>query len=302
MFAYYNYEFVSPEPIFARIKEENRTYFDTGVVDDLLFESYLSEALSKFSKAQYRIEESVLKLQDFEANLPDNFKGAREVWLCTTEGTIRYPDQASYWYQKDCRVTRINDACNECSDQYDECCTPVHTYNACDPCDTCGIPEKYRVTHKVTGETILSFRKQYLLRPGNVSKLKSKLPCKNFSSKSTDTFDIADCKIRTNFNEGMIYLIYYAEQFETSGYQMIPDNTAIIDYVRKYLTFKVYDLLYKQATTETFNQRRIMRTEAMQEADEAFVIADIETKKSTVDKKIQFIKQSYNRFRRFNIR
>lgn len=302
MLNYYNYEFVSPEPIFARVKEEYRSYFDTGVVDDLLFEEYLNEALSKFSKAQYRIEEAVLKLQDFEANLPDNYKGVREAWLCTTEGSIRYPDQASYWYQKDCRVTRINDACNECNDQYDCCCTPVPAYNACDPCDTCGIPDKYRVTHKVTGETVLTFKKQYLLRPGNVSKLKSHLPCRNIGSKAKDVFDISDCKIRTNFNEGVVYLVYYTENYDSVGYQMIPDNSKIKDYIRKFITFKVIDQLYKQATTDTFNQRRVMRADAMQESDEAFVIADIETKKSTVDKKVKFIKQTYNRFRRFNIR
>jgi len=38
---YYKYNFVSPEPIYSIVKEELKSYFDTGAVDDLMFPTYL---------------------------------------------------------------------------------------------------------------------------------------------------------------------------------------------------------------------------------------------------------------------
>ena len=43
---YYKYDFVSPEPLYATVKEELKSYFDTGAVDDLII-SYLSRQMSK---------------------------------------------------------------------------------------------------------------------------------------------------------------------------------------------------------------------------------------------------------------
>lgn len=303
MSAYYNYEFVSPEPIFAQVKEELRSYFDTGVVDDLLFETYLSHCLSKLSKSAYKIDETILHLKDFEADLPDDFKAVREAWLCTSDGHVRYPDQSSFYYQRDCRVTRIDDSCNECFTPQDPCCTTVPVYNSCDPCDTCGIPEKFRVTHKVTGETVFSFQRHFLLKPGNISKLKDcNLHCRNFGSTAKDTFDVADCVFRTNFSTGVVHLLYYAEGFDDTGYQLVPDNFRIKEYVKSYITYMVFDQLYKQSSTENYAQRKDMWLQYGQKYDEAFILADIETKKSTLDKKVREIKKSYKRFRRFNIR
>ena len=44
---YYKYDFVSPEGSFATIKEEFKSYFDTGAIDDLLFPTYANKCLQK---------------------------------------------------------------------------------------------------------------------------------------------------------------------------------------------------------------------------------------------------------------
>ena len=38
---YYKYNFISPEGIFAIIKEEFKSYYDTAAIDDLMFNTYL---------------------------------------------------------------------------------------------------------------------------------------------------------------------------------------------------------------------------------------------------------------------
>lgn len=45
---YYKYTFTSPESIYSLVKEEFKSYFDTGAVDDLLFPTYLDKCLKKF--------------------------------------------------------------------------------------------------------------------------------------------------------------------------------------------------------------------------------------------------------------
>jgi len=88
---YYKYNFVSPEPVYATVKEELKSYFDTGAIDDLMFPTYLDKCLRKLGRTTYIISETVLHIEDFEARLPDNFFAVREAWLCT--------DVAGYPYQ-----------------------------------------------------------------------------------------------------------------------------------------------------------------------------------------------------------
>ena len=56
---YYKYNFVSPEPVYATVKEELKSYFDTGAVDDLLFPTYLDKALKKLGRTTFVISEEI---------------------------------------------------------------------------------------------------------------------------------------------------------------------------------------------------------------------------------------------------
>ena len=89
---YYKYNFISPDPVYATVKEELKSYFDTGAVDDLLFPTYLDKCLKKLGRATYVIQETILDVVDFEARLPDNFISVREAWMCS-EDTSNYPYQ-----------------------------------------------------------------------------------------------------------------------------------------------------------------------------------------------------------------
>ena len=81
---YYKYNFISPEVVYSTVKEELKSYFDTGAVDDLLFPTYLDKCLRKLGRSSYVITEIPLYIENFEARLPDNFFAVREAWLCTT--------------------------------------------------------------------------------------------------------------------------------------------------------------------------------------------------------------------------
>ena len=87
---YYKYNFVSPEPIYSIVKEELKSYFDTGAVDDLMFPTYLDKSLQKLGRSSYVIAEQTLDIADFQARLPDNFFAVREAWMCTEIPQLPY--------------------------------------------------------------------------------------------------------------------------------------------------------------------------------------------------------------------
>jgi hypothetical protein len=39
---YYHYNFISPEVVYATVKEEFKSYFDTGAIDDLMLPIWIS--------------------------------------------------------------------------------------------------------------------------------------------------------------------------------------------------------------------------------------------------------------------
>jgi len=110
---FYKYEFISPEPIYAIVKEELKSYFDTGAVDDLLFPVYTNKCLEKLGRGTHPIVPVVLFVEDFIARLPDNFYAVREAWYCAwldygtyTDGTafygnITFADDCPYYYNED---------------------------------------------------------------------------------------------------------------------------------------------------------------------------------------------------------
>ena len=63
---YYRYNFVSPEPIFAIVKEELKSYFDSGAIDSLLFPTWLSKCLDKLGKSSLYIVPTILHIDCFE--------------------------------------------------------------------------------------------------------------------------------------------------------------------------------------------------------------------------------------------
>ena len=91
---YYKYNFISPEPIYATVKEELKSYFD-----DLLFPTYLDKCLKKLGRTTYVISEEVLFVEDFQARLPDNFHAVREAWMCAEVPGNPYPSATSFYSQ-----------------------------------------------------------------------------------------------------------------------------------------------------------------------------------------------------------
>lgn len=294
---YYKYNFVSPEPQYATVKEELKSYFDTGSVDDLLFPTYLNKCLNKLGKGSYNIVEEILYIEDYQAKLPDNFEAVREAWMCTSMPGYPYRSANSFYSQAASEDTiQISPVISG-----GQPCTNTDCTN-----DNCNgaecMPELIQAVYKTNNEVSTAYYRQYLLKPGNISvKAHCTLDCKNFNSSSADSFDIRDNKFVTNFQKGTVYLIAYVTDYDNSGNQLIPDNFRIKEYIEHYIKYKVFETLTNQTNDETFNQLQQKMDYYKSLADEAYILADLEIKKQTAYQKQNRIKQSLNRNRMYEL-
>ena len=304
---YYKYNFVSPEQIYATIKEEFKSYFDTGAVDDLMFPTYLDKCLRKLGKATYTITETTLFIEDFEARLPDNFYAVREAWMCAEIPMRDYQSPNSFYSQTDSSTTiQISPV----TIGGESCSNPSCTPQGCDEC----MPEVIQAVYKTNQSIARSFKQVYLLKPGNIS---AKDNCDvSYSSSlehygqhtvnpfasSIDSFDIRDNKFVTNFRNGVVHLIFYATAYDDYGNQFVPDNYRVMEYIEAFIKFKLMEAMTNQTMDETFNQLQQKLEYYKQASNEAYVMAELEIKKQDVYTKVNRIIQNKNRFNKYEIR
>jgi len=312
---YYKYNFVSPDPVYSTVKEELKSYFDTGAVDDLMFPTYLDKCLMKLGRATYVISEEVLYVEDFEARLPDNFYAVREAWMCTSADGYPYQTANSFYSQAvsqtTIQVTPVTVGGTPCIDcQHDNSCTSPE-------CDGSCLPVIIPAVYKTNQQGTRSFRHEYLLKPGNISArqncdvtytnawefYQTAPPVREFTPGSAgyDSFDIRDNKFVTNFRNGVVHLIFYATEYDCVGNQLIPDNYRIREFVEAFIKYKVFETLSNQLTDETFQQiqQKLIYYKALH--DEAFIMAMIEIKKQDAWTKQRRVRNDLQRFAQYEL-
>lgn len=278
---YYKFNFVSPETIFAEVKEELRSYFQTGVIDDILFPRYTEDCLKRLGRSSYKIVENIFQIEDFEFKLPENFEAVRELWLVT-------PHERSY---------RLP---NYCYEQASVRITPER--DRCDLGDFCA-PKEIKVTYKNIDTVIQRFQCHYLLKPGNVhARDNCSLDSFNRFSDSLESFDIRGNKLVTNFPQGMVYMVYYIRETDENDYQLVPDNIRIKDYLKAYLKYKCFENIYNNISDETLNQVQVKLQYYESKMYEARVIAETEIKKQTLEQQIRSTKAARRRLNKYIIR
>ncbi|NLR60679.1 hypothetical protein HGH93_21395 [Chitinophaga polysaccharea] len=280
---YHTYQFISPSSLYAEIKEEMKSYFATGVVDDTMFPIYTRKALEKLQKAGYKIDEAVLELENGAACLPDNFRYVREVWACIT-GSFSVAHGSSTYHSRTYLIS------------------PQGDFDSCNPCSC---PEncdrKFRVLEKTTGNIAFSFDHSYRLKPGGRNAFNHcAADCQ--WHEGHDTFDIRDGKIITAGTEGIIHLVYYKREYDQDSYELIPDNYRISEYIKAFIKFKVYEQIFNEVSDESFNQAERKYQLYKQEYTEAFIMADAEVKKQTLQQKANSYNAASRRMNKFIIR
>lgn len=308
---YYKYNFTTPEIIYSTVKEEFKSYFDTGAVDDLMFPTYLDKCLRKLGRTTYVIAQDILNIQDYEARLPDNFYAVREAWLCTVVNGFPY-QSANSFYSQAASATTIQISPLTIGG------TPCNNPGCQNPqCDGTCMPAIIQAVYKSNNSAAVQYKREYLLKPGNISAKRNcgvnytnnwefyqeAPPLHEFTPGSAgyDSFDIRDNKFVTNFRCGVVHLIFYATDYDPNGNQLIPDNYRIREYIEAFIKYKVIETLTNQINDETFNQLQQKLMYYKQQAEEAYILADIEIKKQDAWTKQRRIKNDLNRFNMYEL-
>jgi hypothetical protein len=289
---YYKYKFISPEGIYAIVREELKSYMDAGVIDDLMFPTYVNKCLEKLGKSSYSVNETILYIDDFTSRLPDNFHAVKEAWL-TAEvegGEYQYP---SSFYSQAATATTIQVSPVTIGGQ--SCINP----QCVEGCPEC-MPEIVQAVYKTNESVTFSYKRVYLLKPGNISvrqdcDVNYMQNWKAFSvphAAAPDSFDIRDNRFVTTFRSGVVDIVFYATDYDDIGNQMIPDNYRIKEYIEAFLKYKMFETLLNVVTDESINQieRKVAYYE--RKSDEAYILADSEVKRQTMWQKQRRIKKS----------
>lgn len=310
MSSFYQYKFTSPEPLFALVKEEFKSYFDTGMVDDLLFPIYLADCLEKLGKSSHPIVPVVLFVEDFQARLPDNFYAIREAWFCSFFDFGSYDAGVSFYSQScDSNTIQLSPTtsneipkCKECLDE------------ECGGCNKNTVQAVYKTIRSLPAGC---YERKFLLTPGNISfredcDYRYNDSCDLYGSVGNvglsapfsgdyDSFDLRDNKFITTFREGIVEVLMYASNYDDLDNQMMPDNYRIKEFVKAFLKYKIFEALSNQTTDETFNQIFQKMQMYKQMSDEAYILAESEIKKQTVHKKINSIHKLNRRFDKYSL-
>lgn len=306
---YYKYNFVSPEPIYSIVKEELKSYFDTGAVDDLMFPTYLDKCLQKMGRSSYVIAEQTLDISGYEARLPDNFFAVREAWMCTEIPQLPYQTANSFYSQAASQTTiQVSPIISGTVP-----CTNPQCTTGCPSC----MPDLIQAVYKTNQQVARAIRKEYLLKPGNIScqgkcdvsytdawQFYTNLPpVHEFTPGSAgyDSFDIRDNKFVTNFQCGVVHMIFYATDYDAVGNQLIPDNYRVREYIEAFLKYKVFETLSNQINDETFNQIQAKLAYYKQLSEEAFIMAYTEIKKQDAWTKQRRVRNDLQRFAQYEL-
>lgn len=284
MSEFFKYEFISPEPTFALIAEELKSYLDIGAIDQLMWPIYLGKCLDRLGRGSYKIVPAVLPIKEFECRLPDDFYRIREAWACSDcTQSIQHPS-AVY-------------------EQFSSCSTRLDTPDMyCNKCRECESPDIINVIYKTTNTVAFSFRQSHLLKPGNINaRNHCGQECLNLNSSSGDTFDIRDNKFVVNFREGTVYCLYYSKELTPEGVEYVPDNLRIKEYIEAYIKARMFEQLSNQITDETYNQIQAKADKYEQKAEEAFQIARVEARMETMYDKHRKILKTLHRHDRYEL-
>jgi hypothetical protein len=300
--------YISSEAIQARVKEELRSFFYAGALDDLLFNTWVADCIDKFEYTYLPIKEAVLDMCTYKCELPCDFKAVREVWMCATyfKGPITSPHV--FYYQTDCRIDPAPfpaESCSDCLTGY-QCFPPTQTPTEVALPSLCDVPAEFICTHKVMNQMNFSFQVTAMLKPGNFRTLsRCHDNCPNKDVWNIDTFDIVGDNLVTSFREGTIYLAYYASKAmqDESGYYLIPDNDPFQKYVYYYLRYMVFQQLFDQSTSDDqFQVLRLKKQDSETKKDEAYIRAKTYAMSDDIYGLQRRIIRSYNRNNRFKLR
>lgn len=218
--------FRSADYIFSKIKREFKSFDAVNILDDTDFPTYTAEVLSDLGVGGLKEDIALLKIENSKACLPTDFKKLHAAYKCGCSGNEinkRHLQNTSY-FENDitCSVLQRSKGCEidcKCQDRIIETITVRSYVN--EVCNT------------------YNYNNVSLLRLSPNARKHCIEDCINIHASSANEITINNGSIFTNFDDGDIYIEYYAMALDENNTPMIPDIPAVERAIEWYIKWQI---------------------------------------------------------------
>ena len=283
----WHYDWISTESIVAQLKEELRSYFETGVIDDGMFPMYVDHCLKKVGMTMLESVDEIIPLRNKKAILPEGVVFLNDVLYAGDEQNIKgnIPGGTNMYNQTTTEVVL----------------QPDGTINV--P----GNPEvgsTVQIVERTTNRLLNTYDIVTRLRPAS---LQAKNMCEDSRFKKFYDYpyyyDVNGRILTTNHPDGELLIRYKRYRTDDDGYPMVPDNVTMQDLVQYYLRYKIFEQLWNSVTDESYAQMQNKMQYYEQKYNDALIMARTEFIAPSFQQQKESILLRRHKFRRnYNIR
>ena len=283
----WHYDWISTESIIAQLKEELRSYFETGVIDDGMFPMYVDHCLKKVGMTMLESVDEIIPLRNKKAILPEGVVFLNDVLYAGDEQNIKgnIPGGTNMYNQTTTEVVLQSDG----------------TLNV--P----GNPEvgsKVQIVERTTNRLLNTYDIVTRLRPAS---LQAKNMCEDSRFKKFYDYpyyyDVNGRLLSTNHPDGELLIRYKRYRTDDEGYPMVPDHVTMQDLVQFYLRYKIFEQLWNSVTDESYAQMQNKMQYYEQKYNDALIMAPTEFIAPSFQQQKESILLRRHKFRRnYNIR
>lgn len=233
---YREYPYISIDPLLAEVKEEMKSYFESGAVTEIMIPTYVDQCLRKLKTVALKPEQAVLFIENYKGTLPPDFH--------LLNYAISYEMRADRHHNIGMSLP-----------------STVGYYSKDIQCENCeGCDQSYQVFEKITcqrnQEIKYTMTRPVWIRVYYGSRDLCIPGCKNLSTRSDDIITIHEKKtVTATFEKASVYISYFSRPTdEVSGLPMVPEVLEVEEYVKSHIKFKLFEQLWNSVVDETFNQ------------------------------------------------
>jgi hypothetical protein len=227
-----NNNFKSADILFSKIKEDFSSFDNAHLIDDGRFYKDVKYILNLLGLNWYRQADEILTIANYKAVLPIDFHLADAIYKCDSCSMETLPDGVV--------LTKVT------FDHYPTICDPdPHCYVCPEPIHEPCIFNRHEEILIQRDNMYTRYSNPVLLRPGTINtRNQCDTKCLNIYSDCPQTFTIQNGQIYTNFQDGTIFMSYYAFPLDEEGYPMIPDNEHVEKCIEYYIKLNIMETLW----------------------------------------------------------
>lgn len=226
---YNSHNFISSEAIVAKVKQQLKSYFDSGSLTDVLIPTYIDRALRKLKYMVLKGEDDVVEIENYMGKLPSDFSYLDRAYVCQALSVITNADFSSRgeWYRK---IT-------------------------CDKCvDNCScVTESLDIFSVQTTSSNITYKMGEMMKIYYGSRKYCIPDAQSLRSTSLIEARIDKKTITTNFAHGSVYITYFSRPEDEFG-PLIPEIVEVEEYIEAFIKFELFDQLWNAVTDESYNQ------------------------------------------------